>query len=120
MFTGIIESMGTVKEVIPNGTNKTFWIESKLSSQFRVDQSISHSGICLTVEEIKGNEHRVTAIDETVQKTNLPGWQPGTLVNLERSLLLNDRLDGHLVQGHVDATGTCLSKKERDGSWEYA
>lgn len=119
MFTGIIESMGTVKEVISNGANKTFWIESVLSSEFRVDQSISHSGVCLTIEEIKGNQHRVTAIDETLQKTTLLSWQPGTLVNLERSLQLNDRLDGHLVQGHVDTTSTCLNKKEKDGSWEY-
>lgn len=119
MFTGIIESTGIVKEVIPNGANKTFWIESSFSSELRVDQSISHNGACLTVEEIKYNQHRVTAIDETLQKTNLNGWEPGTLINLERSLLLSARLDGHLVQGHVDTQATCLNKKEIDGSWVF-
>lgn len=119
MFTGIIETTGTVKEVIPNGSNKSFWIESGLSSQFRVDQSVNHSGVCLTIEEIRGNSHRVTAIDETLQKTNLGDWQPESLINLERCLQLNDRLDGHIVQGHVDATGSCIKKKEKDGSWEF-
>jgi len=119
MFTGIIESIGVVKEVIPNGTNKTFWIESKLSPEFLVDQSVNHNGVCMTVEEIRDNMHMVTAIDETLQKTNLTSWQPGTLINLERSLLLNDRLDGHLVQGHIDTTGFCLIKKEKTGSWEF-
>ncbi|MBK5272300.1 MAG: riboflavin synthase [Bacteroidia bacterium] len=119
MFTGIIESVGTVKEVIPNGTNKTFWVESKLSSQFRIDQSVSHSGVCMTVEDIRDNQHKVTAIDETLQKTNSDTWRSGTLINLERSLLLNDRLDGHLVQGHIDVTGFCLNKKEKEGSWEF-
>ena len=118
MFTGIIESIGTVKNVISNGFNKTFWIESSLSSEFRVDQSISHSGVCLTIEELKGNFHRVTAIDETLKKTNLGSWELGTKVNIERSLLLNSRLDGHFVQGHVDATGTCKKITEMKGSWE--
>jgi riboflavin synthase len=118
MFTGIVESEGTVKEVILNGSNKTFWIESSLSDQLKVDQSVSHSGVCLTVEEIKGNQYRVTAIEETLQKTNLTNWKTGTIVNLERCLQLNDRLDGHLVQGHVDATGSCTKIKEKDGSWE--
>jgi len=119
MFTGIIETTGIVREVVPNGANKTFWIESALSSEFLIDQSISHSGVCMTVEEVKGQQHKVTAIDETLKKTNLHNWEPGTLINLERSLLLNDRLDGHLVQGHVDATGMCIDKKEKQGSWEF-
>jgi riboflavin synthase len=102
MFTGIIETVGVVKEVISSGSNKTFWIESLLSGEFKIDQSISHSGVCLTVEEIKDNMHRVTAIDETLQKTNLNSWQTDTVVNIERSLLLSSRLDGHFVQGHVD------------------
>ena len=119
MFTGIIETVGVVKDIISNGFNKTFWIESELSAQFKVDQSISHSGVCLTIEEIKDRLHRVTAIEETLQKTNLNSWQTGTLVNIERSLLINSRLDGHLVQGHVDTTGVCKKKKEKQGSWEF-
>lgn len=119
MFTGIIESSGTVKEVIVNGTNKTFWIESPLSEQFKIDQSVSHSGVCLTVEEIKGNIHRVSAIAETLKKTNLDNWAPGHIINIERCLPLNGRLDGHFVQGHVDTTGTCLRKTDKNGSWEF-
>ncbi|MBK9382159.1 MAG: riboflavin synthase [Chitinophagaceae bacterium] len=119
MFTGIIESTGIVKEVISNGSNRTFWIESPISNQLKIDQSMSHSGACLTVEEINNHRHRITAIDETIQKTNLGQWHEGSLVNLERCLQLNDRIDGHLVQGHIDATGTCISKLEKDGSWEY-
>lgn len=119
MFTGIIEGIGEVKQVISNGTNKTFWIDSPISAELRVDQSVSHNGVCLTVEEIKGTVHRVTAVDETLQKTNIGSWATGTRVNLERSLLLNSRLDGHFVQGHVDTTGICLSRAEKGGSWEF-
>jgi riboflavin synthase len=119
MFTGIIESTGIVKQVISNGSNKTFWVGSSLSSWLKADQSVSHSGVCLTVEEIRENAHRITAIDETLQKTNLGDWKEGTMVNLERSLQLNDRLDGHLVQGHVDTTATCIKRKEKGGSWEF-
>lgn len=119
MFTGIVEITGAVKKVISNGSNKTFWIESPLSSQLKLDQSVSHSGVCLTVEEIAGNRHRITAIDETLQKTNLACWNEGTIVNLERCLQLNDRLDGHLVQGHADTTGICIKRKEKKGSWEF-
>jgi riboflavin synthase len=119
MFTGIIEITGIVRQIIPDGSNRIFWIESQLSSEFKVDQSVSHSGICLTIEEIKDNQHRVTAIDETLQKTNLSNWVAGSIVNLERSLQLNDRIDGHLVQGHVDTTGVCKTKKQKDGSWEF-
>jgi riboflavin synthase len=119
MFTGIIETVGVVKEVISSGSNKTFWIESPLSAEFKVDQSISHSGVCLTIEEIKNNWHRVTAIDETLQKTNLNYWQAGTKLNIERSLLLNSRLDGHFVQGHVDTTGICKKRNEKQGSWGF-
>jgi riboflavin synthase len=119
MFTGIVENIGLVKEVIATGSNRSFWIESPVSSSLKTDQSVSHNGVCLTVEEVKEGCHRVTAIDETLQKTNLGHWQAGTLVNLERCLQLNDRLDGHLVQGHVDATGICSKVKEKDGSWEF-
>jgi len=119
MFTGIIEATGIVKEVITNGSNKSFWVESPLSYEFKVDQSISHSGICLTVEEIKDSDHRVTAIHETIKKTNLGNWTEGTLVNIERCLAINGRLDGHFVQGHVDTTGKCLKRTEKNGSWEF-
>jgi riboflavin synthase len=119
MFTGIIETMGIIKEVISTGTNRTFWIESPVSAEFSIDQSISHNGVCLTVEEIKNNRHRVTAIDETLAKTNLKSWKQGISVNIERCLQMNGRLDGHIVQGHVDATATCTQIVTKDGSWEY-
>jgi riboflavin synthase len=119
MFTGIIETLGTVEAVEKNGSNTTFWISSPLSKHFKTDQSISHSGVCLTVEEIANDAHRVTAIDETLKKTNLAKWNKGTLVNVERCMQMNGRLDGHIVQGHVDATATCIDKKELNGSWEY-
>ena len=119
MFTGIIESLGKVKELIINGSNKTFWIESPLSNELKVDQSVSHSGVCLTVEEVRDGRHRVTAIEETLKKTNIGSWEAGAPVNIERCLALNGRVDGHFVQGHVDSTGTCISRKEKDGSWEF-
>ncbi|NDA62985.1 MAG: riboflavin synthase [Chitinophagia bacterium] len=119
MFTGIIESLGKVISATTSGTNKVFWIESPISEELKIDQSVSHNGVCLTVEEIKGTAHRVTAIQETLQKTNCGNWIAGTAVNLERCLLANGRLDGHLVQGHVDTTGTCLSREDANGSWLY-
>lgn len=119
MFTGIVEAMGTIRDVVTNGSNRTFWVESPLSSEFKIDQSVSHSGVCLTVEEISGNMHRVTAIAETLEKTNLGKWNTGSVVNIERCLPINGRLDGHFVQGHVDATGTCISKTDKQGSWEF-
>ncbi len=119
MFTGIVESTGIVTDIIQQGTNYTYWIESPLSKELKVDQSLSHSGVCLTVEEIRNNAHRVTAIEETLNKTSLQSWKKGTVVNLERCLPMNGRLDGHFVQGHVDTTGTCISRENRDGSWEF-
>ncbi|HXD77988.1 MAG TPA: riboflavin synthase [Puia sp.] len=119
MFTGIIEALGKVRSAEPNGTNLTLWIDSPLSSELKIDQSIAHNGICLTVEEINSGAHRVTAIDETLKKTSLGSWRPGDLVNLERCMPLNGRLDGHIVQGHVDATATCSRRRERNGSWEF-
>ncbi|WP_207515103.1 riboflavin synthase [Longitalea luteola] len=118
MFTGIIETIGHIEEVHTAGTNKTYWISSPISHEFRVDQSVSHNGVCLTVEEIRGNRHRVTAIAETLQKSNLGHWKTGDLVNIERCMIMNGRLDGHIVQGHVDTTATCIDRKELDGSWE--
>jgi riboflavin synthase len=119
MFTGIIESTGIIKEVISNGSNKTFWVESGLAPEFKIDQSVSHSGTCLTIEQIKGSLHRVTAIEETLQKTILDQWATGTIINIERSLKIGSRLDGHLVQGHVDTTATCIKREEKKGSWEF-
>jgi riboflavin synthase len=120
MFTGIIEDIGVIKKISSKSKNKTFWIESSISKELKIDQSLSHSGVCLTVEEINSNVHRVTAIDETLKKTNLGNWKTGDLVNLERCLQMNGRLDGHIVQGHVDATGICKSRKENGGSWEFS
>ncbi len=119
MFTGIIESLGLIEAIELNGTNATFWVFSSLSDELKVDQSLSHSGVCLTVEEVIEGMHRVTAIEETLKKTNLGTWKAGTLINLERCMQLNGRLDGHIVQGHVDATATCIKKIALDGSWEY-
>ncbi len=119
MFTGIIEASGMVHSVAKQGTNVTFWIASPISLELKVDQSVSHDGVCLTVEETKAGMHRVTAIDETLKKTNLATWGEGTLVNLERCMTMNGRIDGHIVQGHVDTTATCIEKKDADGSWEF-
>ncbi len=119
MFTGIIECTGTIEEVIVTGTNRSFYIKSPLSPEFKVDQSVSHNGVCLTIEAIHGPAHKVTAISETLQKTNLSAWNEGTVVNLERCLSLNGRLDGHFVQGHVDGTGVCVDRTDRNGSTEF-
>ena len=119
MFTGIIESMGQVKEIAAPGTNKTFWIDSVLSPSLKIDQSIAHDGVCLTIEEIVGNLHKVTAVEETLKKTNLGQWQIGSYINLERSLLPDTRVDGHFVQGHADTTGICKKIKDKNGSFEF-
>ena len=120
MFTGIIEKTGVIKEVISAGTNTSFWIESELAAELKIDQSLSHNGICLTVEEIKDGQHRVTAIEETILKTNAGNWAAGNMLNLERCMQLNGRLDGHIVQGHVDCIATCDEVIEKAGSWEYS
>ncbi|MBK8088767.1 MAG: riboflavin synthase [Chitinophagaceae bacterium] len=119
MFTGIIESVGLVNEIIETGTNKTFWISSPVSKELKVDQSVAHSGVCLTVEEVDGTRHRVTAIRETLEKSNLNTWSVHEKVNIERCLQFNGRLDGHMVQGHVDTTGICTNVEEQNGSWLY-
>ena len=119
MFTGIIENTGIISDISTHGTNKTFWIKSTLFPELKVDQSVSHNGVCLTVEAIQENTYQVTAILETLQKTNLNHWVLGTEINLERCMLMNDRLDGHIVQGHVDCTATCIAVVEKEGSWEY-
>jgi riboflavin synthase len=119
MFTGIIEATGVITASETSGTNKTFWISSPVSQELKIDQSVAHSGVCLTVEEIRDGSHRVTAIAETLEKTNLGKWREGDIINIERCLMMNGRLDGHMVQGHVDTTGSCIQLKELDGSWEY-
>jgi riboflavin synthase len=119
MFTGIVESMGFIKEIASSGTNKSFWIESSLSSSFKVDQSVAHNGVCLTVEDVQENLHKVTAVEETLNKTELNQWTVGYHVNMERSLLPTNRLDGHFVQGHVDSTGKCKKITDRQGSYEF-
>lgn len=119
MFTGIIETTGIVEKITTNGTNKTFWISSPLAQELKIDQSLCHDGVCLTVEAITNNSYQVTAIKETLLKTNLDQWQTGHIVNLERCLQMNGRLDGHFVQGHVDDTAVCTQVKTLDGSWEY-
>jgi riboflavin synthase len=119
MFTGIIESIGVVDRVEQNGSNKTFWITSAISSELKVDQSVSHNGVCLTVEAVVENRHRVTAIEETLVKSNFNDLRVNDKVNLERCMLMNGRIDGHIVQGHVDATAACIDKKDLNGSWEF-
>ena len=118
MFTGIIEQAGQIKEIQISGTNKIFWVQSPFSEELKIDQSLSHDGVCLTVDAIENGLHRVTAINETLQKTNLNHWQTGSIINLERCLPMNGRIDGHIVQGHVDTTATCKIITEKNGSWE--
>lgn len=119
MFTGIIEGFGIIHSIERQGTNVTFKILSPISNELKVDQSVSHNGVCLTVEEVKEGVHSVTAIEETLKKTNLSAWEEGTLVNLERCMTMNGRIDGHMVQGHVDTTAICTEKKDAVGSWEF-
>ena len=119
MFTGIIEHIGTIKEIQQEGSNIHFWVESPLFSELKIDQSLAHDGVCLTIDALEAPLHRVTAIQETLEKTNLGLWQVGKQVNLERAMILGTRLDGHLVQGHIDGTGTCFDVVEQDGSWKY-
>lgn len=124
MFTGIVEFMGTVEQVDTQGTNRIFTLSAPFDEPIKVDQSIAHDGVCLTVTAIldqgEMTRYTVTAVDETLKKSHLGQWQVGTQVNLERSMRANARLDGHFVQGHVDNTGEVLSVQEVDGSWNYA
>ena len=117
MFTGIIESIGTLSQITTEGTNTHFYFSSPLYSELKVDQSLAHDGVCLTVVEITSEGYRVTAIDETLQKTNLSSWKIGKKVNLERCMAANGRFDGHIVQGHVDQIGTIQRILDQDGSW---
>lgn len=119
MFTGIIETLGTVGGMTKEGTNVRFEISSPITSELKVDQSVSHNGVCLTVVAVEGNTYSVTAIDETLKKTNLKSWAIGKKVNLERCMPANGRFDGHIVQGHVDQVGKIEKISEQDGSWIF-
>lgn len=119
MFTGIIESLGTVKEVRKENDNLHLTITSSITNELKIDQSVSHNGVCLTVVALNEDAYTVTAIRETIEKTNVSDWQTGDIVNLERAMKLGDRLDGHIVQGHVDQTGICKSIENANGSWYY-
>lgn len=120
MFTGIIESLGEVKSINKSEANINFTIKSSLANELKVDQSLCHNGVCLTVVDVSENFYSVTAINETLIKTNLKNLSVGDLVNLERSMKMNGRLDGHIVQGHIDQTGTCTSIESCDGSWVFS
>lgn len=119
MFTGIIEQLGVVKAIEKQGENVHFTIEAAFTHELKIDQSVAHNGCCLTVVSINGHEYVVTAILETLNKTNLGSWSAGTKVNLERCMVMNGRLDGHIVQGHVDTTATCVAIEDQNGSWKY-
>jgi riboflavin synthase len=119
MFTGIIESTGRITDIKESGSGRIFRIASPISNELKPDQSLSHDGACLTVEFTQDGIHQVTAIRETLKKTTLGEWKTGDLVNLERCLPMNGRLDGHIVQGHVDSTAQCTERRETGGSWEF-
>jgi riboflavin synthase len=119
MFTGIVEEVGEVVELHDSGTNRDLVIRARMTPELRVDQSVSHNGVCLTVVAINGDTYRVTAVKETLERSNLGSLRSGDGVNLERSLRIGDRLDGHMVQGHVDTVTECLSVEDVGGSWRY-
>lgn len=116
MFTGIIEHTGSLKKIETDESNLNFWIKSDFTDELKIDQSIAHNGVCLTVVEINGDQYRVTAVDETLKRSNLGQLKIGDLINLERCIVLNDRLDGHIVQGHVDQTAILKSIENKNGS----
>ena len=120
MFTGIIEATGVIRHIQQNESNRDFWIESAITPQLKIDQSVAHNGVCLTVVDIKDAQYRVTAVAETLAKTTLDNWLVGDMLNLERSLRIGDRLDGHFVQGHVDTVAECISREESGGSWLFS
>ncbi|GGK43215.1 MULTISPECIES: riboflavin synthase [Flavobacteriaceae] len=120
MFTGIIESLGIVKNIVKEGDNIHISIESDFTSELKIDQSVAHNGVCLTTVAINGNEYTVTAIKETLEKSNFKHLKIGDKINLERAMILGARLDGHIVQGHVDQTATCTGVIEEDGSWVFS
>jgi riboflavin synthase len=119
MFTGIIESIGIVLQVVQEGSNRRFVIQSQISHELKIDQSVSHNGVCLTVVAVRGNTHQVVAVDETLKKSNIGSLEEGEEVNLERCMLNNGRFDGHIVQGHVDQVGIVKRIEMLNGSWLY-
>lgn len=120
MFTGIIESLGIVKNIVQEGENFHITIKSDFTSELKIDQSVAHNGVCLTIVNINGHEYTVTAIKETLDKSNFKHLKIGDLINLERAMVLGARLDGHIVQGHVDQTAVCTNVLEEDGSWVFS
>ena len=120
MFTGIIESLGEIKLITKSDTNINFTIKSSLAGDLKIDQSLSHNGVCLTIVNVAEKTYSVTAVSETLDVTSLKNLKLGDLVNLERSMKMNGRLDGHIVQGHVDQTGICTSIKNKNGSWVFS
>ena len=120
MFTGIIESLGEIKLITKSDTNINFTIKSYLAGDLKIDQSLSHNGVCLTIVNVAEKTYSVTAVSETLDVTSLKNLKLGDLVNLERSMKMNGRLDGHIVQGHVDQTGICTSIKNKNGSWVFS
>lgn len=119
MFTGIIETIGIIKDLKKDSSNINITVSSVITNELKIDQSVAHNGVCLTVVELNNDEYTVTAIAETLEKTTIGDWKIGDLINLERGMRLGDRLDGHIVQGHVDQTGICKSIEEANGSWYF-
>ena len=119
MFTGIIEALAKVQNIEKEGTNVHFTFQSAISNELKIDQSVAHNGVCLTVISLGNDWHKVTAIDETLQRTNLGKLEIGNVVNLERAMIAGSRLDGHIVQGHVDGLGICTAIENLEGSWVY-
>jgi len=119
MFTGIIETIGIIKDLKKDSGNLDITVSSVITTELKIDQSVAHNGVCLTVVELNNDEYTVTAVGETLEKTTIGDWKIGDLINLERGMRLGDRLDGHIVQGHVDQTGICKSIEEANGSWYF-
>ena len=119
MFTGIVEELGVIENIAIEEGNIHFFVKAKMTPELKIDQSVSHNGVCLTVVEISDESYKVTAIQETLNKTNLSRLEIGHSINLERGMRLHERLDGHIVQGHVDQVATCTHVEEKDGSWIY-
>ncbi len=119
MFTGIIEALGLVEKIESEGSNVHFYLSSPFTHELKIDQSVAHNGVCLTVVEINNAVYKVTAIDETLKRTNLGKWKTGDKINLERCMPAGGRFDGHIVQGHVDLTATCVKKEDLNGSWKF-
>ena len=119
MFTGIIENLSEIKEINKEGDNLSISLISEITNELKIDQSLSHNGVCLTVVDINDNIYKVTAIKETILKSSIKNWRIGDIINIERAMKLGDRLDGHMVQGHVDQTATCKKISEENGSWYF-